>query len=471
MPTRQTHSNTCHFTGREKIVMGLPSPTYRNIIQQAWPLMLANIAHPLLGLVDTAIIGNIGSTHELAALALGTLIVNFIYWNFGFLRMSTTAFAAQNTGESNSIALWQNILRASMLALSFGVILVITQTFLINTTLHWINASDHAHSVAKDYLSLRLWGAPITLLHFVVTGLLIGLGETRKLLYLQILLNGINAFLSILLAGYFSLGVKGIAIGTLVAELVVVSLSISIVITLFKKDRQQYNKNDISKSSYFRHITHTLFLYEKMIPLLKSNREIWIRTLFLLGSFFAFTRWSGQFGDNVLSANHILLQLIAFSAFFLDSYANVTESYIGQSIGSHKQAFFFNAYKKSTLLAFITALSIAISLMIIGPTLIAWLTDIEPVVTISIELLPYALLYIACSFLAFQLDGVFIGANATAALRNSSIVSALIFGVMWLVILQQGSKEQLWWAMISYILTRGALLYLQLPKLIRETFQ
>lgn len=450
--------------------MSLPSPTYRGIIQQAWPLMLANIAHPLLGLVDTAIIGNTGASYELAALAVGTLIINFIYWNFGFLRMSTTAFTAQHTGENNSVALWQNIARAGILALFFGTVLVSTQTFLISTALHWIETSYGAKEAAKSYLSLRLWGAPLTLLHFVVMGLLIGLGQTRKLLYLQILLNGLNAILSILLAGYFSLGVKGIAIGTLVAELTVVSLSIGIVIALFQRDRQQHNQKKTSNSPYIRQIASTLFHYKKMIPLLKSNRDIWLRTLFLLGSFFAFTRWSSQFGDEVLSANHILLQLIAFSAFFLDGYANVTESYIGQSIGSRKRAFFIEAYKKSTLLAFITALFITLFLAIAGPLIISWLTDLTSIAVISIELLPYALLYIACSFLAFQLDGVFIGANATAALRNSSIAATLVFCSMWLVVFQQGNKEQLWGAMISYIIARGILLYTLLPRLMRQKF-
>lgn len=420
--------------------------------------MLANIAQPLLGLVDTALMGHMGSTADLAALAVGTLILNFIYWNFGFLRMSTTALVAQAAGSNNQLLIWQTLLRASGVALIAGAFIILIHSAIIQFSLTLISAPDDTHNTSASYLGIRLWGAPISLLNYVITGYLIGTGRTHSLLKLQILLNVSNALFNVILAGAFKMGVAGIALGTLLAECLLLIVSLRLLWNTFH--------SSADKPSTICLFSH-LLSWKKTTQLLKSNRDIWIRTLFLLLSFLAFTHWSTDFGATTLAANHILLQLISFSAFFLDGYAHVTEAYIGQALGSKQKAHLIHTIKRSTILAGITAIALSSSFYIADTAIIKSLTSLPDVVETAHHLFIYAVIYITCSFAAFQCDGIFIGANAGAALRNSSIAATLVFISLWLLFLQEHGVKGLWIAFIGYVIARAIFLGLHLPKLLR----
>ena len=191
---------------------------YRRAIGLAWPFILANAAVPLLGLVDTAVIGNLGSAQDLGAIAFGALIFSFVYWGFGFLRMGTTGFVAQAAGASDFLEVRAVLGRSLLLAVGLGCLLIVLQVPVQWLAFTFLSGSDDVEQMAALYFSIRIWGAPATLMGFVGTGFLVGIGRSKTLLGLQLFLNGLNILLDILLAGVLGLGAAGIALGTVISE-------------------------------------------------------------------------------------------------------------------------------------------------------------------------------------------------------------------------------------------------------------
>ncbi|MBT8147838.1 MAG: MATE family efflux transporter, partial [Gammaproteobacteria bacterium] len=189
-----------------------------SVARQAWPLILANCSVPLLGLTDTAVLGNLGTLFDLGAIALGALIFSFVYWGFGFLRMGTTGFVAQASGARDSAEVRAVVFRSLLLAALIGVLLTALQIPLAATAFGLLSGGEQVEATARSYFEIRIWGAPATLATFVLTGVLVGLGESKKLLLVQVFLNFLNIALDIYFAGYLQMGAPGIAIGTLLAE-------------------------------------------------------------------------------------------------------------------------------------------------------------------------------------------------------------------------------------------------------------
>ena len=421
--------------------------------------MLANTALPILGLVDTTIVGRWGETTDLAALAVGVLALNVIIWNFGFLRMSTTGFIAQAHGRDDAQLKFQTVIRASAIALFIATLLMMFSAPLARVMLSVLAPPEAVRDAAYQYITLRLWAAPASLINIVISGYLIGIGHTRLLLVLQFFMNASNALLDILFVKAFNMGVEGIAIGTLIAEY----LTTIIGVTWFVKTQLTAN--------HYQYFARSLWQRSALLALLKSNRDIWLRTLFLLAGFIGFTHFSGHYGAEQLAANHILLQLISFSAFFLDGYANVTEAYIGKTIGQKNKQAFIDAIRKTSLLALFTAIALAGFFMVSGITIIPMITDIKSVQTLALLYLPFAATYIAFSCGAFQLDGIFIGANGSAALRNASMLATSIPFSLWYWLSPAWGMAGLWSMFVVFVILRAVFLGAYLPNLIRKNFQ
>lgn len=436
-------------------------PSHRQIFALAWPIILANIANPLLGLVDTAVIGNVGQVHDLGAIALGALIFLFLYWAFGFLRMSTTGFVAQADGAGDSAEARATVLRALLLAGGLGLLLVMAQAPIRELALHLFSASTDVEAVTADYYSVRIWGAPAALGVFALMGALIGLGASRHLLWLQLLMNGTNILLDLWFAGGLGWGARGIALGTALSEWLTLLVAMVVVLRLLRR-----RHTDPERFWAW----HRLRDSTRLRALLQANSDIMIRTLLLLSCFAWFTQQGARFGDAVLAANHVLLQLISFSAFFLDGYAFAAESVIGQALGQRRQDRFDAAVHRSSHFAAATALALAAALLLWGDWLIHALTDLGSVRMIASQFLPACALYVLLSVGAFQLDGIFIGATRTRAMRNASAASAAGFLLLawWLVPLWQNAG--LWIAFVSYVLLRALCLLVAYPAL-RRTLQ
>lgn len=432
------------------------SISYDYLLKKAWPIILANASVPLLGLVDTAVIGNVGTAQDLGAIAFGALIFSFVYWGFGFLRMGTTGFAAQANGAGDQEEVRAVLGRSLLLAIGLGLALILLQWPIKQVAFSMLSGSDSVEQVAQSYFSIRIWGAPATLCTFALMGLLIGLGNSGQLLIVQLFLNGLNIVLDIGFAGFLDWGAQGIALGTVIAEWATVIFASVLVF-------RELTKRNTGGAAFLP--VKRLRDRSAFLKLLSANADIMVRTLILVFSFAYFVNQSASFGDVSLAANHILLQLISFAAFFLDGYAFVVESLVGAALGSKGYERFDSAVKKSTILAAGTALILATALWFFGGFIIAALTDISAVRLEAAKFLPLAGVYIFLSFAAFQLDGIFIGASFTREMRHAAMLSIIVFLAACELLIEPFAVLGLWWAMVFYVVARAAALLLFYPRL------
>jgi len=334
---------------------------------------------------------------------------------------------------------------------ALGVVLIALQWPIRLVALSLLDGSAPVEAVTQQYFTIRMWGAPATLAMFALMGVLIGLGNSRQLLLVQLLLNGLNICLDIVFAGVLGWGAEGIALGTIIAEWLAVIFATWLILRELNTRREPgtefWPKSRLLDAGQFR-------------KMLAANRDIMIRTLLLVFSFGFFINQSAQFGDVVLAANHILLQLISFAAFFLDGYAFVVESLVGASVGARRRDSFDMAVKRSSILALVTAAALALLLLVFGDIFVAILTDIELVQDAAYNSLFLAAIYIFFSFAAFQLDGIFIGASFTRQMRNAAFLSIAVYLAAWSLLMDRFGVNGLWWAMIIYVAARADALLL-----------
>ena len=420
--------------------------TRATIARKAWPIILANAAVPLLGLVDTAVIGHYGSTVDLGAMALGVLLFNFVYWSFGFLRMATTGFVAQAAGAGNEAEVRAALLRSLLMGLALGVVVWLLQWLLVTTYFALMDAGDAVAATGSAYFRARVWGAPAALALYALCGALIGLGRSRMLLVVQLLLNGLNAGLDVYLAGALGLGARGIGMGTAIAEW---TTCVVAALMLWRVLRQRHR--DAEPLLPWARVLDCARLRRT----LAANGDIMLRTLCLLAGFGLFARQGAALGNATLAANHLLLQLVSFSAFFLDGFAFVAEALVGAAVGAGDRLRFRRVVRLSSELALITAALLAAGLWLGGTALIGLLTSLQDVAALARAQLPWVALYVVLSVAAFQLDGVFIGATRTREMRNAGFVSLAVFVLCaWPATLAWGNNG-LWAAFVLFVVARA----------------
>jgi MATE family multidrug resistance protein len=433
-----------------------PRVTRRRIVELAWPIVLANSAVPMLGLVDTAVIGNAGTVAELGAVGLGALIFSFVFWGFGFLRMGTTGFTAQAAGRGDSAEVRATFARALLLAVGLGAAILLLQLPIRWASMQILGATAEVEDLTRAYFDIRIWAAPASLGVFVVLGVLVGLGRTRTVLVTQLWMNGLNIVLDIVFAGVLGWGVEGIALGTAIAEWSTLLLGGALVVGVLREERIDHEpwwpRDRILDPAAAR-------------ATLGANADIMIRTLFLLLGMGWFTNQGAIFGDRILAANHVLMQLITLSAYLLDGYAHATEIQVGRSVGAGDRDSFDRAVRLSTEMAGASALVLAGAVLLAGPWAVALLTDLEPVRQTAVSFLPWTAVYIALSFVAFQLDGIFVGATGTAAMRNASVVSCLAFIGTSLLLVPALANLGLWIAFVLFVVYRAVALGAAYPGL------
>lgn len=426
----------------------------------AWPIVLANSAVPLLGLVDTAVIGNVGSVAELGAIALGALVFNFVYWSFGFLRMGTTGFTAQATGAQDEPEVRATLGRALILAGTISLLLILLQRPIEWAALGLLDATFEVESLTQSYFYIRIWGAPASLGTFAIMGTFVGLGQSNRLLQTQFVLNGLNIALDVLFAGVLGWGIEGLAYGTIIAEWTTLLFALLLV----RRTLRNRRRTDAERFWPWPRIVDRA----KLVRMLGASSDIMVRTLFLLFGFAWFTNQGASFGNVVLAANHVLLQLVTASAYFLDGYAFTTESLVGRAIGANERHAFDDAVRVTTTLAAITAAVLTVAIFLAGRFAIVTLTDLEAVRSAALTYLPWAAVYVLVSFAAFQLDGIFIGATQTKDMRNASIVSLLVFVLVCWPLVGWIQNLGLWIALVVYVIVRAVTLLARYPALRRR---
>ena len=440
---------------------GDPGPlTYGRVLALAAPIILANLAVPLLGIVDTAVIGHLGRAAPLAAIAIGSQIFNFLYWSMGFLRMGTTGLSAQADGADNDAEVRAVLLRSLLLGIAIGVLLVFGQRPIALAAAWAFETSPDVAAMAGEYFEIRIWGAPATMVTYVALGWFIGLRQTRIVLLLQVFLNGLNIVLDVLFVVGLGWGIRGVAVGTLISEWSAALLALGLIAWRLRRRRPDRN----ATSSLISRV----FDPKAVVATIDVNRDIFVRTVLLIAAFAWFTRQGAKSGEVVLAANYVLHQFLAFSAFFLDGFAFSTEALVGQAVGAESRIRLNRAVRLTTVLGLATAAVTAAVFALAGPRIIDGLTTADDVQTIARAFLPYAVLHPLLGLWCFQLDGIFIGATRTADMRNTMIVSFVIYMVVWWLLWVPLGNHGLWIAFLVFFAARGITLGVRYPALVES---
>jgi MATE family multidrug resistance protein len=337
-----------------------------------------------------------------------------------------------------------------------GLALIVLQKPIGWLALQLLGGTSEVESLTSSYYFIRIWGAPASLATLAILGTFVGLGESGRLLQTQLVLNGLNIGLDVLFASVLHWGVEGIALGTVIAEWTTLAVALLLV-----RGTLEDRRNDSLPLFPWSHIMDR----RRLVSTLSANADIMVRTLLLLCGFAWFTNQGARFGDAMLASNHVLLQLIAACAYFLDGYAHATESLVGRAIGAKQRTAFDAAVRTSTELAAITAVLLTGLILLAGRFAIGTLTDLEEVRQLASRWLPYAATYVLFSFAAFQLDGIFIGATRTRDMRNASALSLAVFLVASWPLIGRAGAQGLWIAFIVYVIARAIALAVRLPAL------
>jgi len=428
--------------------------SHRAILALAVPIMISNLSTPLLGIVDTGVIGQIPDAALIGAVALGSLVFTFAFWAFGFLRMGTTGLTAQAVGASDAGEIRASLERAILIALVIGVALVVAQWPIRELAFFLLEASERVESLARDYYDIRIWSAPATLTNYALLGWFIGLGKARTALLLQLILNVSNMLLDAYLVLGLDMGVDGVAIGTVIAEYLAAFAGLVIAARHLRNIGGQWDPA-------------RLLVPERMRRTLAVNRDIMIRSLSLVFVFAWFMAQAARHGDSILAANAVLMHFISVSAYFLDGFAFAAEALVGQAVGAAHRAGLSKASRMTTWWAAGVALLSSLFLAALGPTLVDILTVEPGVRLLAREFLPWAVLAPLVGVWCFQLDGIFIGATRTADMRNAMLMSAVIFLVAWYALTPFGNHG-LWAALYVHYAARTFTLLYYFPGLQRS---
>ncbi len=416
--------------------------------------MGANLAAPLVGLVDFAVIGNTGDTTAIAAVALGTLVFNALYWSFGFLRMGSTALAAQADGDKQPGEVAAVLWRAIAVGGAFGLVMITTQYPLRELAFMAFSGDVAVETAGRDYVDARIWGAPAALAGFAIYGWLIGLGLTGRALILQVALNLANIALSLWFVLELDWGVAGVAGASALAQWLHLGLALILIWPLLKKRGQPKRSQLFDRSAAIR--------------LLQVNRDIFIRTLALLGGFAWFNEANLREGPEVLAGAALLMQFITITAFFLDAFANVAEAETGRAAGARDWPKLIRAFRLTSELAAVTSVLLGLAILIFGDTFIAWMTTDEATRAAASAVLIWCALAPIVGWPSFQLDGLMIGTTRGALMRNAMIASLLIYLALDFVLRPTFGVDGLWIAFLLYYVARALTLMVGWPGLRRD---
>jgi multidrug resistance protein, MATE family len=429
---------------------------HKQYLALALPLTLSTITTPLLGVVDTAVVGQLSDSSYIGGVAIGTIIFNTMYWLFGFLRVSTSGFAAQASTSLDTEEHVMALLRPFVVAFVVGLLFILIQRPILNYSLSFLGASDAVNTSASAYFSIRIWGAPFALANYVILGWLIGMSYIKATLILQISTNVLNIFLCILAVYVWDWGVAGVGASTLIAE--VFSCVFGLVLL------QKY-AGSIWPHPLMQLLKRALDL-KPMWQMMKVNRDLFIRTICLLVVFNLFTAHGAAFGEDVLAANAILIQIHYMMAYFFDGFANASSIAAGRALGERNEKLF----SQSLRLSLQWGLGIGITLALVFLAGKQWIyplfSDQQHIIILTSTYANWLVLFPLAASLGLVYYGVFTGMTEVRFVRNSMILSVLLY-LAALFSLQPLGNHGLWLAFLLFSLGRSVFLILYVPKLRR----
>jgi len=424
--------------------------TNRSVLAIAVPMTLAYLTTPLLGVVDTAVVGQLGNAALLGGLAAGAIVFDVVFSTFNFIRSGTTGLVAQAFGRGDADEERLTLLRAMMLAVAIGLAIAVLSP-LVSLAGQWFMNAETAVSGALDtYVRIRCLGAPFSLMNYAILGYVLGRGEGGLGLFLQLVLNAVNIALSIALGLWLGWGVAGVAWGTVAGECAGMLVGLAIIARRFRT-APPLSRSRLLDAKAFRHM-------------LALNRDIMIRSFSLLLVFALFAKQGASFGTLTLAANAVLMNFFMTASFFLDGFATAAEQLAGRAVGARARASFDMAVKLTTIWGLAMACIAALVFFVWGADLIAVITTAEDVRQAAAIYLPWAALSALAGVLAFQMDGVFIGATWSRDMRNMMLLSVVFFLAAVLTLPPLFGNHGLWAALHVFLLARGFTLLAVLRK-------
>ena len=431
----------------------MQNPSIKYILKLSIPIFFANLAIPMVGIIDTGLMGNLGNLSYLSATSVAANLFSMIFWSFGFLRMGTVGLVSQAYGRKDYSEVFNIILRNLIFVLVISLIIISLQGYIYRLSLNIFELSETTEKFYQDYFQIRIWSAPGELTLYIITGLFVGLQKTKISSLAVGLFSILNIILSIILVSKFDLNIKGVAYGTLFSALLI---SISFLLYTF------WYLNRMSK---IKIKFDELINLKKIKNIFNININIFIRTILLTFSFLWFTYLGSQIGEDYIAANAILINLVFLSAFILDAYAFSTEGMVGYSLGKKDINLFKKIVQNSFILSSITGLIISIIYFLINNFVIELMSDIEEIRNLSSSYAVWLIIIPLISSFCFQFDGIFIGVSQTKELRNAMIFSVFCYLAISIFLTDLMGNTGVWISLCVFMILRALSLYYYMDRI------
>lgn len=415
--------------------------THRRLLRIAAPIVLSNATVPLLGAVDTGVVGQMGQAAPIGAVGVGAVVLVTLYWIFGFLRMGTSGLAAQAHGAGDLPERGAILLRALLVGALAGGAFILLQHWLFRAAFLIAPASPEVETLARQYLAIRIWGAPATIAAYAVTGWLIAVERTRGVLVLQLWINGVNIALDLWFVLGLGWGVPGVALATLIAEWTGLALGLWLC---------RDGVLPVWRAAWAR-----LADGAALRVMLVVNRDIMLRSVLLQASFTTFVFLGARQGDVTLAANQVLLQFLSITAYALDGFAFAAETLVGQAVGARARDALRQAARMAMQWGLAGAVLLGAAFGFAGPWIIDLMTTAPEVRATARDYLPWLVAAPVIGVFSWIYDGIFIGATLTAEMRRSMTAAVLCYGVALLLLPPAFGNHGLWAALMVLNAARG----------------
>ena len=434
-----------------EVASGGAEITHRRVLKIALPIVVSNATVPILGAVDTGVVGQMGTATPIGAVGIGAIILTALYWVFGFLRMGTTGLTSQARGAGRRGEVAAMLTRALLIGLAAGGGIILLQLPLFAASFRLSPASPEVETLARDYMAVRVWSAPAAIAIFGLTGWLIALERTRAVLVLQIWMNGINILLDLWFVLGLDWGVGGVALATVFAEWSGFALGLWLCRSGFAHPAWRNRAR----------VLHVGRLRE----MAAVNTDILLRSLMLEAIFVSFLFFGARWGDVTLAANQVLIQFLHITAYALDGFAFAAEALVGQAMGARQARRLRRSAKLASIWAVGVVALLSLGFALGGGALIDLMAKAPEVRTEARLYLWWMVAAPAIGVAAWMLDGIFIGATRSRDMRNMMVVSLLAYGVAVWLFVPGLENHGLWLALHISFVARGLSLGLRYPAL------
>ncbi len=428
----------------------------KQILRLAIPNIISNLSVPLLGAVDTAVLGHLDEIYYLGALAVGGIIFNFIYWGFGFLRMGTTGLTAQAYGTKDDVQVFLILMRTLLIALAGALLLILSQKLIAMVSFSLIKTTPEVKQFAEEYFYIRIYAAPATLALYALHGWFLGVQNAKYPLILTVFVNVLNVIFNLIFVYKLGMKADGVALGTVIAQYSGLVLGLILYLKKYSSYSIKINRN---------------LLFEKIAlkRIFVVNTDIFIRTLGLIFTFSYFTAKSAEGGNTILAVNSILLQLVNILAYGVDGFAFAAESLVGKYIGAKDKLNLRKTINYSFIWGIGLGVIISFCFWLFDEPILRVFTDKEDIILLCMSYMIWIIIAPLTNSFCFIWDGIFVGATATAPMRNSMLFCTFaIFVPVYLLLRDSLGNHSLWLALTLFMVMRGITLTIYSKKHVQQ---